>query len=162
MIGSRSSAVLCLDASSNIGSGNTYLTMAASSRASRSCARPPRASIVPRSVLRSSVYRHRVLAAKYPSICRVEQIHMYFPSPRAADPSVSMLPMETARLRVCARLLLLILPVAVGTVMHAAPPVHDGKALYGPCVVCHQPNAWGSPDGRIPSHRYNFSWLRSR
>ena len=27
----------------------------------------------------------------------------------------------------------------------------EGKALYGPCVVCHQPNAWGSPDGNIPS-----------
>lgn len=23
--------------------------------------------------------------------------------------------------------------------------------LYAPCVVCHQPQAWGSPDGNIPS-----------
>ncbi len=27
----------------------------------------------------------------------------------------------------------------------------DGRRLYAPCVVCHQPNAWGSPDGTIPS-----------
>jgi len=26
-----------------------------------------------------------------------------------------------------------------------------GNRLYAPCVVCHQPNAWGSPDGTIPS-----------
>ena len=32
----------------------------------------------------------------------------------------------------------------------AAPPP-DGKSLYAPCVVCHQPSAWGSADGRIPS-----------
>ena len=34
---------------------------------------------------------------------------------------------------------------------HAAAPRSDGKALYGPCVVCHQPGAQGSPDGHIPS-----------
>jgi cytochrome c553 len=27
----------------------------------------------------------------------------------------------------------------------------DGMRLYAPCVVCHQPNAWGSPDGVIPN-----------
>ena len=27
----------------------------------------------------------------------------------------------------------------------------SGRQLYAPCVVCHQPNAWGSPDGTIPS-----------
>ena len=27
----------------------------------------------------------------------------------------------------------------------------SGGRLYAPCVVCHQPNAWGSPDGAIPS-----------
>ena len=33
----------------------------------------------------------------------------------------------------------------------AAFPASDGTRLYAPCVVCHQPNAWGSPDGRIPN-----------
>lgn len=33
----------------------------------------------------------------------------------------------------------------------AAAPTPTGRSLYGPCVVCHQPNAWGSPDGFIPS-----------
>jgi cytochrome c553 len=59
--------------------------------------------------------------------------------------------METVQPRFCAQFLLLLLSVAVGTATHAASPVHDGKGLYGPCVVCHQPSAWGSPDGSIPS-----------
>ena len=146
-----SPAVLYLDAFSNTGSGNTCLMMTAASRASRCSTPPPRASMMPRSVLRPSVYRYHVLAAKCPSIGEVEKIYMYIPSPQATDPSVNMLPMETSRLRRCARFLLLILPVAVGAVTNAAPAPYDGKALYGPCVVCHQPNAWGSPDGRIPS-----------
>ena len=33
----------------------------------------------------------------------------------------------------------------------AAFPASDGTRLYAPCVVCHQPNARGSPDGRIPN-----------
>jgi cytochrome c553 len=33
----------------------------------------------------------------------------------------------------------------------AAPSTSDGARLYAPCVVCHQPNAWGSPDGAIPN-----------
>lgn len=33
--------------------------------------------------------------------------------------------------------------------MQAAPV--DGMHLYAPCVTCHQPTAWGSPDGRIPN-----------
>lgn len=33
----------------------------------------------------------------------------------------------------------------------AAPPPDGGKRLYAPCVACHQPNAWGSPDGSIPN-----------
>jgi cytochrome c553 len=33
----------------------------------------------------------------------------------------------------------------------AAPTASDGSRLYAPCVVCHQPNAWGSPDGSIPN-----------
>ena len=37
-----------------------------------------------------------------------------------------------------------------GTVQ-AAPSTSGGKRLFAPCVVCHQPNAWGSPDGAIPN-----------
>jgi cytochrome c553 len=33
----------------------------------------------------------------------------------------------------------------------AAPTTSDGNRLFAPCVVCHQPNAWGSPDGSIPN-----------
>jgi cytochrome c553 len=33
----------------------------------------------------------------------------------------------------------------------AAPTASDGSRLYAPCVVCHQPNAWGSADGLIPN-----------
>jgi len=36
-------------------------------------------------------------------------------------------------------------------VVHAAPSTTDGSRLYAPCVVCHQPSAWGSPDGAIPN-----------
>jgi cytochrome c553 len=34
---------------------------------------------------------------------------------------------------------------------HSAPSITEGSRLYAPCVVCHQPNAWGSPDGTIPN-----------
>jgi cytochrome c553 len=40
--------------------------------------------------------------------------------------------------------------VAIGGA-HAAPSTSDGRHLYEPCVVCHQPNAWGTPDGAIPN-----------
>jgi cytochrome c553 len=40
--------------------------------------------------------------------------------------------------------------VALGLVQ-ADTALADGSRLYGPCVVCHQPNAWGSPDGTIPN-----------
>jgi cytochrome c553 len=33
----------------------------------------------------------------------------------------------------------------------AAPTASDGSRLYAPCVVCHQPSAWGSADGSIPN-----------
>jgi cytochrome c553 len=36
-------------------------------------------------------------------------------------------------------------------VAQAQPSISDGSRLYAPCVVCHQPNAWGSPDGAIPN-----------
>jgi len=41
--------------------------------------------------------------------------------------------------------------VAIGGAAQAAPPAASASRLYAPCVVCHQPNAWGSPDGAIPS-----------
>ena len=43
------------------------------------------------------------------------------------------------------------LAVAIFGVAQAAPSISDGRRLYAPCVVCHQPNAWGSPDGAIPN-----------
>src|SRR5476651_2543500 len=43
----------------------------------------------------------------------------------------------------------LILALACGSQTALAVP--GGSRLYRPCVVCHQPNAWGSPDGAIPS-----------
>jgi cytochrome c553 len=33
----------------------------------------------------------------------------------------------------------------------AAPSASEGARLYGPCVVCHQPSAWGTQDGTIPN-----------
>ena len=38
----------------------------------------------------------------------------------------------------------------LGATQAVAAPA-DGSRLYAPCVVCHQPSAWGSPDGRIPN-----------
>jgi len=43
------------------------------------------------------------------------------------------------------------LTLAMVGLAQAAPAPPDGSRLYRPCVVCHQPNAWGSPDGAIPS-----------
>src|SRR5271169_2786381 len=43
------------------------------------------------------------------------------------------------------------LTLAMVGVAQAAPTPSDGSRLYRPCVVCHQPNAWGSPDGSIPN-----------
>src|SRR5450631_958740 len=50
-----------------------------------------------------------------------------------------------------AHLLQAVLTLAIFGVAQAAPSISDGGRLYGPCVVCHQPNAWGSPDGAIPN-----------
>jgi cytochrome c553 len=44
-----------------------------------------------------------------------------------------------------------VLALAIVGVTHAAPSMSDGRRLYAPCVVCHQPNAWGSIDGTIPN-----------
>ena len=43
------------------------------------------------------------------------------------------------------------LTLAMLGVAQAAPTPSDGSRLYRPCVVCHQPNAWGSLDGAIPN-----------
>ncbi len=40
---------------------------------------------------------------------------------------------------------------ACGAHAQASASSLDGRSLYGACVVCHQPNADGSPDGAIPS-----------
>ena len=42
------------------------------------------------------------------------------------------------------------LVMAIVGVAQAAAANSDGSRLYRPCVVCHQPNAWGSRDGAIP------------
>jgi len=53
--------------------------------------------------------------------------------------------------QLCARSLQAVLTLAILGVAQAAPSISNGSRLYTPCVVCHQPNAWGSPDGAIPS-----------
>src|SRR5208282_2801869 len=50
-----------------------------------------------------------------------------------------------------AHLLQAVLTLATFDVAQGAPSISDGSRLYRPCVVCHQPNAWGSPDGAIPN-----------
>jgi cytochrome c553 len=49
-----------------------------------------------------------------------------------------------------AHLVKAVLTMAIVGVAQAAPMISDGSRLYRPCMVCHQPNAWGSPDGAIP------------
>lgn len=49
------------------------------------------------------------------------------------------------------QLLRVLLTLAISAVAHASRVSADGQRLYAPCVVCHQPNAWGSPDGAIPN-----------
>lgn len=41
--------------------------------------------------------------------------------------------------------------MAISSVAQASPSTFDGQRLYAPCVVCHQPNAWGSLDGIVPN-----------
>jgi cytochrome c553 len=48
-------------------------------------------------------------------------------------------------------LLQVLLTLTICAVAHASPISVDGQRLYAPCVVCHQPNAWGSQDGTIPN-----------
>jgi cytochrome c553 len=59
--------------------------------------------------------------------------------------------MQRAYQSLLARLLQASLAFAVCGAVEAAPTISGGSRLYGPCVVCQQPNAWGSPDGGIPS-----------
>ncbi len=37
------------------------------------------------------------------------------------------------------------------TLVAQASTSASGERLYAPCVVCHQPSGWGSPDGTIPN-----------
>jgi cytochrome c553 len=48
-------------------------------------------------------------------------------------------------------LLQALLIFAIVGVAHATPSISDGRRLYAPCGICHQPKAWGSPDGTIPN-----------
>jgi cytochrome c553 len=59
--------------------------------------------------------------------------------------------MQFACQRLRTRLLSAALTVGVVGALHAAPSTSAGSRLYAPCVVCHQPNGWGSPDGTIPN-----------
>lgn len=43
------------------------------------------------------------------------------------------------------------LALAISGQVEAAPSLSTGSHLYSSCAVCHQPNAWGSTDGIIPS-----------
>jgi len=63
------------------------------------------------------------------------------------DSSLKMISMLGVYRHVCSAVLMLCLV----TTVQSATLLSDGKSLYAPCVVCHQPNAWGSPDGNIPS-----------
>jgi cytochrome c553 len=49
------------------------------------------------------------------------------------------------------RLLNIVLALAIAGGARAVPSMSEGGHLYAPCVPCHQPNAWGSPDGSIPN-----------
>ena len=53
--------------------------------------------------------------------------------------------------RVYFRLLPALLITIISSAAQASPSTADGQRLYAPCVVCHQPNAWGSLDGAIPN-----------
>jgi cytochrome c553 len=49
------------------------------------------------------------------------------------------------------RLLPAMLLAGAACLPQAARAQADGSRLYSACVVCHQPSAWGSPDGAIPN-----------
>ncbi len=49
------------------------------------------------------------------------------------------------------RLLTAMLALTIPGLVEAASSLSTGSHLYSSCAVCHQPNAWGSSDGIIPS-----------
>jgi len=55
--------------------------------------------------------------------------------------------MQSPSQRLLASLLTAVLSLAILDAAQAA----GSSRLYEHCVVCHQPNAWGSPDGAIPN-----------
>src|SRR5271157_5799522 len=59
--------------------------------------------------------------------------------------------MQDSHLHLRSRLLQAALSLALVGAAQAAPSMSDGRRLYAPCAVCHEPNAWGSPDGTIPN-----------
>jgi cytochrome c553 len=59
--------------------------------------------------------------------------------------------MQDSDRRFGVRLLQAVLTFSIIGVAHATPSISDGSRLYAPCGVCHQPKAWGSPDGTIPN-----------
>jgi len=50
-----------------------------------------------------------------------------------------------------ARFLSAMLLAGAASLPQPAVAQSGGGRLYAPCVVCHQPSAWGSPDGAIPN-----------
>src|SRR6266568_2680999 len=59
--------------------------------------------------------------------------------------------MQSSYQRLWTQLLQTVVIFSIFDVARAAPAMSDGNRLYAPCVACHQPNAWGSPDGVIPN-----------
>ena len=59
--------------------------------------------------------------------------------------------MQSPYQQLWSQLLQAVLTLVIFGVAQAAPSTSDGSRLYAPCVVCHQPSAWGSPDGAIPN-----------
>jgi cytochrome c553 len=59
--------------------------------------------------------------------------------------------MRSRRQQLRVHLVQAVLILATFGAAQATPSTSGGSRLYAPCVVCHQPNAWGSPDGSIPN-----------
>ena len=64
---------------------------------------------------------------------------------------VKLVRMRIGYRRFRGRILPAVLALGSLSAAHAVAHASEGSRLYAPCVVCHQPNAWGSPDGAIPS-----------
>jgi cytochrome c553 len=65
--------------------------------------------------------------------------------------ALSCIAMQTRRRVLEGKSFAVLLLVAAAVAPRPALALPDGSRLYAPCVVCHQPSAWGSPDGAIPS-----------